>query len=223
MNVYKSSSKVNGRLFIIGRMSPRPRATSNAEILAATHRAVSRLGPVKLTLAEVAVEAGISPATLVQRFGSKRGLLLAFASQGSSEIDTMASIRAANPSPLAALRAVADCMTGMAPSPEILANHLAFLQIDLVDPDFHQLALRHARATHADLKAMLDEAVKARELEPCDTTRLALAVSGMMSGSLLQWAIDRDGSVRERMQADLDTLLRPRLLKPAKRRRRKAR
>jgi len=204
-------------------MSPRPRATSDAQIFAATHRAVSRLGPVRLTLAAVAREAGVSPATLVQRFGSKRGLLLAFASQGSDEIDTIASIRAAHASPLAALRAVGDCMTGMAPSPEVLANHLAFLQIDLVDPDFHRLALQYARATRADLKKLLDEAVKARELAPCDTTRLAFAVAGMMNGSLLQWAIDREGDVRERMQADLDTLLKPRMVKPRAKRRRRPR
>ncbi|MCA1563440.1 MAG: TetR/AcrR family transcriptional regulator, partial [Acidobacteria bacterium] len=37
---------------------------------------MARLGPVRLTLADVAREIGLSPATLVQRFGSKRGLLL---------------------------------------------------------------------------------------------------------------------------------------------------
>jgi len=201
-------------------MSPRPRSTSDADIFAATHRAVSRLGPVRLTLAEVAGEANVSPAMLVQRFGSKRGLLLAFASQGSGEIDTIASIRNTHASPLAALRAVADCMTAMAPSPEVLANHLAFLQIDLVDPDFHKLALAHARAMRADVTTLLDEAVAARELAPCDTGRLASAVCAMMNGSLLQWAIDRDGTVGDRMQRDLDTLLRPFLRKPVKRRRR---
>ena len=60
-------------------MCPRPRAASDADILDATARAMARLGPARLTLADVAREAGLSPATLVQRFGSKRGLLLAVA------------------------------------------------------------------------------------------------------------------------------------------------
>jgi AcrR family transcriptional regulator len=201
-------------------MSPRPRATSDAEIFAATHRAVSRLGPVRLTLAQVAAEAGVSPATLVQRFGSKRGLLLAFAGQGGGDSGAMMeSIRAANRSPLAALRALADCMASLATSPEVLANNLAFLQIDLVDPDFHELALAHARGMRADITRLLDDAIKAGELAPGDTARLALAVAAMMNGSLLQWAIDREGPVRERLRADLDTLLRPRMRKPARKRR----
>ncbi|MET8542281.1 helix-turn-helix domain-containing protein, partial [Kitasatospora sp. NPDC004799] len=56
---------------------PRPRTTSDAEILAATARAIGIHGPGRLTLAHVGAEAGVSPATLSQRFGSKRGLLLA--------------------------------------------------------------------------------------------------------------------------------------------------
>src|SRR5262249_19053560 len=128
-------------------MSPRPRTATDAELLDATARAVSRVGPSRLRLADVAAEAGVAPATLVQRFGSKRGLLLALARTGSTaEGEQMAAIRAAHPSPLDALRAVADCLTGMAPSPGELANHLAFLCIDLTDPDFHRYALEHARA-----------------------------------------------------------------------------
>ena len=83
MNVTFTNQAKSERPFIIGRMSPRPRATSDEDLLAATHRVVSRLGP-NLTLADVAKEAGVSPATLMQRFGSKRGLLLAFAAAGAA-------------------------------------------------------------------------------------------------------------------------------------------
>src|SRR5215467_8521031 len=108
-------------------MTPRPRATSDADLLAATYRIVSRRGP-NLTLADVAKEAGVSPATLVLRFGSKRGLLLALAASGARDLpDEFARIRAAHRSPLAAVGGVADCMAAMAESPQALANSLAFL------------------------------------------------------------------------------------------------
>ena len=58
-------------------MSPRPRTVPDEHILGAAQRTMSRLGPARWTLAEVAKDAGLSPATLVQRFGSKRGLMLA--------------------------------------------------------------------------------------------------------------------------------------------------
>jgi AcrR family transcriptional regulator len=200
-------------------MSPRPRETTDEEILAATHRVVSRLGP-NLTLADVARDAGVSPATLMQRFGSKRGLLLAFAASGAHGLgDEFARIRQKRRSPLAAVYDVAQCVAAMADTPETLSNSLAFLQMDLFDPDFHKHALAHSRGMIAGIKALLDEAVEARELERCDTMRLARAVQGLIGGSLLQWAIDRDGKAPDRLREDLDSLLKPRHCPPRDRRR----
>src|SRR5262245_16451798 len=171
-------------------MCPRPRTTTDADLLAAAARAVSRVGPSRLTLADVAALAGVVPATLMQRFGSKRGLLLALAREGSSSAgDQMSALRAAHPSPLAALQAVADCMAGMASTPEELANHLAFLNMDLTDPDFHELALRHARSFGAEMQTLLDDAVAAGELVRCDTARLGRLVQEVIHGGLVAWAI----------------------------------
>jgi AcrR family transcriptional regulator len=191
-------------------MCPRPRETSDEAILQATARAISRFGPARLTLAHVAAEVGVAPATLLQRFGSKRGLLLALARQGTAATgEQYAALRAAHPSPLAALFAAADCMAGMAPTPEALANHLAFLHIDLTDPDFHQLAFEQARAARAELQGFLDAAVQAGELVPCDTRRLARAVGAVLGGGLLAWAIEREGAAADWLRRDLETLLAP--------------
>ena len=47
----------------------------DAAILRAAAEVIGRTGPARFTLAAVASEVGLVPATLVQRFGSKRGLL----------------------------------------------------------------------------------------------------------------------------------------------------
>ena len=113
-------------------------------------------------------------------------------------------------------------MAAMADTPETLANSLAFLQMDLVDPEFHQHALVHSRGMQAGIKALLDEAVEEGELAPTDTTRLARAVQAMIGGSLLQWAIDREGRVADRLSEDLEALLNSRY-SPSRTRRRSAR
>src|ERR671933_315008 len=53
-----------------------------------------------------------------------------------------AAVRAIHPSPLAALVAAATEMARCATTPEEMANHLAFLQIDLSDNDFRRHALK---------------------------------------------------------------------------------
>lgn len=103
-------------------------------------------------------------------------------------------------------------MAALATTPEVLANNLAFLQIDLVDPAFHKLALTQARSMRREIKRLLDDAIRAGELCRCDTAKLARAVAASINGSLLQWAIDREGAVRNRLRGDLETLLSPRIL-----------
>jgi AcrR family transcriptional regulator len=191
-------------------MCARPRTVSDLELLQAAARAVSRVGPARLTLADVAKEAGVVPATLMQRFGTKRGMLLELVRLGSaSEGDQMAAIRAAHASPLRALFAVAECWTGMAGSPEELANHLSFLVMDLTDPEFHHFALVQARSSHASMRGLLDDAVRAGELCACDTDRLARVVQETIQGALVAWAIFREGGAREWVWRDLEFLLAP--------------
>jgi AcrR family transcriptional regulator len=191
-------------------MSPRPRTIPDTDVFAAAYRVISRVGPARLTLAEIARESGLAPATLVQRFGSKRGLLLTL-SQGAAEFvdECFRDIRAAHASPMEALVAAATVMTEHTTTPEQMANHLAYLQIDISDPDFHRTILDNTQRTIAGYRALLDDAIFAGELEPCDTERLARAVASLTPGSLLTWAIVRDGSSLDWVRGDLATLLDP--------------
>jgi AcrR family transcriptional regulator len=202
-------------------MCPRPRIATDADILAAAQRAISQVGPARLRLADIAREIGLAPATLVQRFGSKRGLLLALAGQAVDGVAyCFAAVRAANASPLAAVLAAATEITRHMKTPEEAANGLAYLQMDLTDPDFHRLALESSRLILAGYRDLLDEAVAADELVACDTEKLARAIGAVSGGSLIAWAIHREGSAEEWVRADLETLLGPyrRIRPPAARR-----
>src|SRR4051794_31155491 len=182
-------------------MSPRARKASDEEVFAAAGRVMSRVGPSRLTLVDIAAEVGLTPGALVQRFGSKRQLLLALAERSADSPRAMFDeLRAAHASPLGALRAYADCFARMGESPGALAHHLAYLQVDLTDPEFHRHTHALARATGAALRELLDAAVAAGELAATvDTVALAHAVQVTLSGSLLTWAFERDGPATDRV------------------------
>jgi AcrR family transcriptional regulator len=191
-----------------GAMSPRPRQASDPDILAAAFRAIARIGPTRLTLADVAGEAGVSAAALVQRFGSKRALLLAAAADAASgHAYIFDSLRATHRSPLAAILGLADCMSVMGRTPDEIAHSLAFLQIDLTDPEFHAHARANSRGFHAGIRALVKDAVRAGELGPCDAGRLARALQATLNGSLLDWAIHRKGSMASWIRQDLRAVL----------------
>jgi AcrR family transcriptional regulator len=199
-------------------MSPRPRTVTDDQIFAATGRAMTRLGPARLTLADVADDVGLSAAALVQRFGSKRGLLLAFMSTAPGLVDEcFVRARAAHASPLKALIAAALESAGHVKSPDELANSVAFLQMDLSDPEFRRPALANSKQIVAGYEALIRDAIAARELVESDPARLARAIHAIVGGSLINWAIHRDGALMTTVRRDLETLLDPLRRRPNRR------
>ena len=191
-------------------MSPRPRQVSDDDILRAAFRAIAHIGPAALTLADVANEAGISAAAIVQRFGSKRALLLATAADAAGgDAYIFPALRARYASPVAALVGLADCMELMGTTPAEIGNNLAFFRVELSDPDFHRHALSASRRMHAGIRALVKDAVKGGELTRCDADRLAYAVQATLNGSLLNWAVHREGRLADWIRRDVRTLLAP--------------
>ncbi len=191
-------------------MSPRPRTISDATLLAAVTRVVSRIGPARLTLADVAAEAGHSPAGLVQRFGSKRGLMLALARQRAD--DVRRGFGDAGGWRSAPLETLFEGLAGLvhhADTPQALAHHLAFAHADLDDPEFHEAAFHYARAMLDGIRALLDRAVDAGELAPCDTEGVARTVQTTWNGALATWAVYRQGSLEEWLRGEIEAVLEP--------------
>jgi AcrR family transcriptional regulator len=202
----------------------RPRKVSDEEVFAAVHRAMARLAPWEFTLSEIAREAGVTAAALVQRFGGKRDLLLRLMEAWSGGTRGMLeALRAAHPSPLDAVRAWADCFAQMGESPGGMAHHLAWLQQDMADPDFRRHVEAQTRETTAVLRRWLREAVEAGELSAdADPAALSRAVQAMLGGSLISWGFLREGSARAWVRRDLEVLLGPWLGRKRARRRRGA-
>ena len=189
-------------------MSPRPRQASDDEILRAAFRAIARFGPARLTLADVAAEAGISAAALVQRFGSKRALLLATAADAAGGGDYIfPALRARYRSPVAALVGLAECMEVMGTTPAAVANNLSFLHVDLTDDEFHRHAVAASRGMRAGIRALVKDAIAAGELSRCDPGRLASTLHATLNGSLLNWAVHRDGRLADWIRRDVRTVL----------------
>jgi AcrR family transcriptional regulator len=192
-----------------GDMS-RKRSMTDQSVLMAASRVIVRLGPQQFTLADIAAESGLAPATLIQRFGSKRGLLLALtkmAAEGAGAC--FEQVRAAHRSPLKALFAAFDQMARMARTPEELANSLAFLQMDLTDPEFREWTVLNSEATLKGFRDLLDEAVRAGELINCPTAGLARLIQATTHGSLVAWAFHQEGEAMDWVRRDMEMLLKP--------------
>lgn len=188
----------------------RPRTFSDARLLEAAARVVAREGALRFTLAQVAEESGLSAPGLVQRFGGKRQLLLALSEHGrGTPSDALARARRAHASPLDALVAgLADAM-GSLRTPEAVAKSLDYLALDIAEPDFRAHALAFFHALRDEVRALLREAIERGELARCDVDDLARAVEVAFNGSVITWALHRDGALGDAMRRDLAAVLAP--------------
>ena len=195
-------------MFTITRMSPRPRLASDTDILMAVFRAVARIGPNALTLADVATEAGVSAPALVKRFGSKRALLLAAAADAAAGHALLfARMREQHDSPLQCLLSIGQCLAVMGATPAEVARSLEFFSLELTDPEFREHARTGARTFLAGLRALVRDAIGVRELRECDAAAVAHALQATIQGSLLDWAIQGKGALVAWIRRDLRSVL----------------
>ena len=188
----------------------RPQTVSDAEIISATSVAIAHHGVGRLTLADVAAVAGISPAALVQRFGSKHQLLVAVAREARVGVD--AAFAGAVASPGARTKALIDLFgrfVASIDSPEVLANHVSFLQLDLVDDELRELAQLQAQGVLQGIRRLLDAAVDAGELVATDTRRLSAAVHTTYNGALITWALTGKGKLPTWVKREVAFALEP--------------
>ena len=164
---------------------------------------------------DIAREAGLAPSTLIERFGSKRALLLAAGRTAADGVSgTFAAAEAREPAPLAALAAALIQISAGVRTRAALAHHLGALQLDIADPDFRRLAARHARALAGQITRLLDRALAEGALTATDdAARLASIVQVTYNGALVTWGVSGRGplevALRDALEAVLDPWLRP--------------
>jgi AcrR family transcriptional regulator len=186
----------------------RPRTITDERMLTAAGAVVARLGPA-FTLADVAGQARVATGTLVQRFGSKHGLLVALtrAAIASTEHDLRAVADQAD-DPVAALTRALVRRYAPLDDPAAAANNLGQLAVDLADPELRGLLAELHAVTEAALRPLLSRAVAAGALPGAPPVPVAARVlAALADGAALRWSARPAGSLGPRLRADLDAVL----------------
>jgi len=193
-------------------MSPRTRTHNDEAIFQATRRTIGRVGPESLTLADVGREIGLAPATLLQRFGSKRKLLLAYAGWRAKTvggmlnelIDGVEDRVTVEQVVMTALEQLVDTSPAQA-----VINHFTFVHFALTDTEFRSRAAYQSREVVAALEACIQMLVVAKELRVENAQQLAHLVHLTMMGALSTWIVEQHGPVRPWVLGAVELVLAP--------------
>lgn len=190
----------------------RPRKIDDAELIEAFYRVHLRKGPTSWTLADVAMEAGVVPATLVQRFHSKIGLMAAAIDLGAEELEGLAvqSLEMVDAgSPLAALHATLPILSRGIENPAMMANSLAQLHVELAHEELRPKVQAYTVRIVEVFQTLVAAAIGAGKLQGIDVERLGQVIYTTWSGALVTYAIAGEGSLTAWVSAAIDQMLAP--------------
>lgn len=173
----------------------RKKQQSDEELLDALMPTLFSKGPRDFTLAEVGAAAGVVPATLLQRFGSKQGLVVAalkLANRRNFELlDQFPVGRGAE----AIIRIFLDRTAG--PEHEnLVGNQMLWLRENLMDPDVSAVS----REYFAEFRLALSERMP--DL-PIPQEEAVLLVESVWHGSIIQWSVSGSGHLRDHVERNL--------------------
>jgi AcrR family transcriptional regulator len=155
-------------------MSPRPRSVSDQQLMLTAVDVVIRRGAENTRLSDVSEASGLAPATLIQRFGSREGLIAAVAQALVAEVNTAFAFIG-----VTQLERLGTALFNLNSS-----SHFAFFGSR---PD---LAGSYSIQLRKQIAFALAAAVESGELAHCDIAdrarRIQLAYFGLVCAALLE-------------------------------------
>lgn len=176
---------------------PRPKKIGDDMVLAAAGEIVARGGPEALTFASVGAAAGLSPASLVQRYGSRDALMRATLLSLWDGLDA-ATARADALRPVSVEGAIALLagLSGQYDSEEEQAQGLLLLREDFRDPVLRARGVRWGEALALALGRRLTPDAAMQPL-------LGRLMASQWQGCLIWWGFSRRGSLRDFVRKEL--------------------
>lgn len=200
---------------------PRPKLVSDADLLDVVVRFIGERGPGGFTLADLGKQVGLSPATLIQRFGSKHQLIESAIGRVNERLaQAVSRVPSGSEDTEAALVEWFVDLAHPFRTRPLIASHLVFLRRDLLDATLRAKASRHSRLVRRRVCQYL-EAMRSDLAQ--DARPIATALEAHWHGLVIQWAIAGQGPLDAWLRTGLTLFLRALRVRSVKTRRNRAR
>lgn len=186
----------------------RPRTYSDDALLQAAHHAILDLGD-RATLSDIGKRAGVTPAALTKRFGSKHGLLVQLSRRWVTGIDAeLAAAEASVADPVEKILSVATSGAGELDRPEQVGTQLSGLADDLRDPELRELLSEGWGKLRQRLEELFATAADQGHLLGAPPPRQAARILlSLVQGGSLYWSLNPQGSLVTEIRSDVRALL----------------
>ena len=165
---------------------PRRKTVSDASVLDGALCVMFRTSPSKFTLADVAEEVGIAPATLMQRFKSKRNLIVRAIERDNAQFSKTLIAAPQATGAEAVIGLFVQLTPDLGPQDDSLTDQLLWLREDFRDAQLNSLARERFRVLRSAITARLP-------ILPVPPAVAARLLDAQWQGALNQWGFFKEG------------------------------
>lgn len=185
---------------------PRPRSISNDQLLDTVLEVIQKIGPERFTLRDISNEVSLSPATLLQRFGSKAELLKQAILHAKDKLkENLSHIEnSISDDPKEALVQWLISITPFSHR-ESFASHLSLLKQDILDDEMREQSKLHINLIHENIVAYLTQLTP--RSSKSDLMKWSKMIEAQWQGLLMQWVLGGEGELESCLREGLLLLL----------------
>ncbi len=187
----------------------RPRSYSDDLIFGSISNVLMNQGYDGLTLQRVADEAGLSPAILSKRFGSKSGMLLAYYGYVvDATKQYFAQLASQSIPPIDKLKKAFLAWHGPVMEPKAVANMtMLYLKLDL-EPEFTAKSKERLNLIDDEVQRLLQEAMDRGDIRQGNVAGQSRVLQAAVTGAYMLWCkAGRGGSLEERIDECFEQIL----------------
>ncbi len=188
---------------------PQKKNLDDASVLEKAILVISEKGPDAFTLADISQVVGLAPATLMQRFGSKRSLLIQAAKHVPAKLkEDLVKLKEQKLSwDNELMMLLTEAPEGFGSRQEI-ANSLGLLKLDMIDPELHPIARELMQGLRTRIKELLEQAKAEGALsKKVDIESLSWELDALRHGLVIQWTLSGSGTLQKWLQKGLKNYL----------------
>lgn len=176
---------------------PRKKKVEDSTILKIILEVIIKKGATTFSLEDLSKKTGLAPATLLQRFGSKKNILHKAIELSNQDLKVSFANKAINQSPLQEIIDIYLNLSIPFSSPIDIANGLDILKLDITEKKLNELTRKHFEIRRNKIKSLIVLAQENGEISSKeDSIHIAWNLECLWQGSIMLWALIGKGKLR---------------------------
>lgn len=178
---------------------PRKKTIDDETLLKMVLEVITKVGPTTFSLKDLRKKTGLSPATLLQRFGSKKNILHKAIELSNSHLgDRFTNRVAISKSPTEEIINIYLDLSMQFSRPIDVANGLDILKLDITEKKLNKLTRKYFEIRRKKIEYLIILAQEKNEItSKINAAELVLTLESLWQGSIMLWALIGKGQIHE--------------------------